>query len=147
MTPMVQESFRAEWMEALLDDPEVFQGVSGGEYRREEFNLGLVPKGTQFFGVFSGEQPIGFFTVLPGPGTRVEIHTTMGKTARGKVAIDAMRSVLSLLKQKGVTAVGSFCYKKSPHTIWFAKKCGFHVADSPTDSNLVPVEICLSPPQ
>ena len=144
MKPVVKESPLEGWMETLLDDPEVFRGASGGKYRREDFSLKMAPEGATFFGVFDEGNPVGFFTAIPSSDDRSEIHTTMGKSARGKVAIDAMGAVLSLLKQKGVATVDSFCYKDSPHTIWFAKKCGFHTTERSTDINSVHVEICLS---
>lgn len=135
------------WMEELLDDPEVFAGVSGGLIPREEFNLGMVPEGRKFFGVFVGESPVGFFTTTPQGEGECEIHTTMGKQARGKVAIDAMRGVLRLLAGQGVRRVTSFCYSDKPHTLWFAKKCGFSVMPTASNSQKTPVEICLSSQQ
>ena len=133
------------WMEALLDDPEVFEGVSGGIVERENFNLGMIPEGGRFFGVFVDENPSGFFTILPGSEKlECEIHTTMGRNARGKVAIDAMTAVLRLLASQGVRHIVSFCYSDKPHTIWFAKKCGFSILLGSPDSRKIPVEICLS---
>ena len=132
-----------DWMERLLDDPEVFRGASGGAYSRTEFNLGMVQADTRIFGVFRDGNPGGFFTVLPMQRGCVEIHTTMGKSVRGRYAICAMRAVLQLLKDSGVRTVMSFCYRNAPHTIWFAKQCGFRVIGSHADSNIVPVAICL----
>ena len=135
------------WMEELLDDPEVFEGVSRGVVPRADFNLEMIPEGGRFFGVFLGDSPSGFFTVLPKSTTECEIHTTMGKQARGKVAIDAMRGVLRVLSGQGVRRVTSFCYSDKPHTIWFAKKCGFSVMPTASNSQKTHVEIWLSSQQ
>ncbi len=146
--PIIQElGAPRPWMEELLDDPEVFEGVSRGVVPRADFNLGMIPEGGRFFGVFLGDSPSGFFTILPKSTTECEIHTTMGKQARGKVAIDAMRGVLRLLAGQGVRRVTSFCYSDKPHTIWFAKKCGFSVMPTSSDSQKTRVEICLSSQQ
>ena len=148
MAPILRELGAPHpWMEELLDDPEVFEGISGGVVPRAEFNLEMIPDGRRFFGVFLGDSPSGFFTILPKSTTECEIHTTMGKQARGKVAIDAMRGVLKLLAGQGVRRVTSFCYSDKPHTIWFAKKCGFSVMPTSSDSQKTSVEICLSSQQ
>ena len=135
------------WMEEILDDPEVFEGVSGGVVDRAGFHLGMLPEGRRFLATFVYGKPSGFFTLLPKGEGEYEIHTTMGKDARGKAAIDAMKKTLSLLSSQGVRLVTSFCYPDKPHTVWFAKKCGFLVVPDLSTPQKTHVEICLSSQQ
>lgn len=85
----------------------------------------FIPDGSKVYQVDDDESPVGVFVFRPVSDGAFEMHTILGKTCRGKKAVEAGRKAVASMFDDGVSTLVSYVFSDAPAALWFAHKIGF----------------------
>ena len=111
-------------LQHLVEDDDIFDAISDDSTDGNRDVAPFVSEGSLCLEVEDGGSAEGVFVFRPVSEGIVEMHTIMGKTCRGKKALQAGKLAVDYVKSKGYGIVG-YTFSDSPAQLWFAKKLGF----------------------
>lgn len=112
-----------ETLNAIIRHPDIYPEVSDDSSPKpENFTMETLTADplNLFYLVTLGGETCGFFAFLHG-----ELHTSMLRLCRGRMAVTAGRMAVDKFQREHIQPITSFAWEEEPHTLWYANALGF----------------------